>query len=257
MLEDVAHIYPLLKTEISINHPQIDLSHFITTFLTLITTNLRSNATVLTLHTLQQQCHFMGPLERSVSQLALLASPASIPQPDFISKKLDFSSEEDDKQRDHPQQFSEVEFFRKKKPRSFQRQKDSPLKPAKSAKSLENAKCLENALKPTKSMSTIEATPVKKKPIRHKKTPRSERRSEAKTRIETTKKAPLFKKIQRPKRPLERTIYQGSTKQFMPRKGIDMDEGLVLKESMMMREGSCFSSVQTRKKMAGMRESEE
>ena len=90
----------------------------------------------------------------------------------------------------------------------------------------------ETQLKATKSMSTIEATPVKIKIENIRRTPRSDRKSESKVRedrLDTHKKCPLFRKIRKQKKPLERTIYHGETKKFIPRKNSVLDQMLELR----------------------------
>lgn len=164
MISEVGNIYPILKTEISINHDHIDLSRFIEKYLTLITSHTNSEATIEALLKIKVACNFTGSTERSIANLVEQKKKNT----HMITKHLDFSSndeeEDSDKQTKETKEkhFNEVELFRKKKPKIVAQDSISDIKTT--------------ALKSTKSMSTIEATPLKSKSELTKKTPRSLKR---------------------------------------------------------------------------------
>ena len=171
----MSYIYPLLKTEISINHPEINFQSFLQMFLGLIANQSQSLVCVQILQEIKKKCHFMGGTEKAVNQIIGMKRK----EPDLVTKKLEFSSidSEDDSDKKTKvfqesaktaKQFNEVEFFRKKKPK------------------IGTKEVKENALRATKSMTTIEATPVRRKMDSNRKTPKSERRSASKVREDKT-----------------------------------------------------------------------
>lgn len=164
IIEDVGNIYPILKTEISISHYDIDLTFFMEKYLNLVSSHTNSEATIDALSKINNVCNFTGSIERYIANLVEQKKKNT----DLIIKSLDFSSNDEEEDSDkHTKEtkekhFNEVELFRKKKHKIM-------VQESKSANQI-------TTLKSTKSMSTIEATPLKTKCDFIRKTPRSLKR---------------------------------------------------------------------------------
>jgi hypothetical protein len=88
----VSYIYPLLKTEISINHPEIDLPHFVTHNITEVTRSNHSGLAVQALRLIKEKCHFLGVTEKEVNRLVEEKQRKRV----SVVKKLDFESCDDE-----------------------------------------------------------------------------------------------------------------------------------------------------------------
>ena len=84
----MSYIYPLLKTEISINHPEINFQSFLQMFLGLVANQSQSSVCVQILQEIKKKCHFMGGTEKAVNQIIGMKRR----EPDLVTKKLEFSS---------------------------------------------------------------------------------------------------------------------------------------------------------------------
>jgi hypothetical protein len=85
-------IYPALKAEISINHPDLPLPSFIEHYLLVLTERSHSQGTILALEAIRDSCVFIGVMEKAINRII------ERKREEQDSKKLDvssFGSEED------------------------------------------------------------------------------------------------------------------------------------------------------------------